>query len=144
MKTLMVDGQLWQTDAWYRGMGVYTRNLLTNYIKDADVKVLIVLNGNIETLPDRIKQIKQELQGAEIHYLDLPITALEDNRARRVLDDFIYLYLLLIFAQTSRAMVKKYLCSMILYLSCTGISFIIFFHPNFTFIDLLVSIKQTL
>jgi glycosyltransferase involved in cell wall biosynthesis len=89
MRTLIIDGQLWQTNAWYRGMGVYTRGLLSTYIKDNEGPYIIILNKNIYTPIERIHEIERAFPDVVIKFLRLPTNGLEDERAVAILDKFI-------------------------------------------------------
>lgn len=97
MKTLIIDGQLFQTSAWYRGMGGYARKLLGTYItgSDAPQKCLIILNSNLPTDQSREDAIKAELPGADIHYVSLPVDpgvreAEYTKQAKATLTEFVH------------------------------------------------------
>lgn len=90
MKTLIIDAQLWQTNAWYRGMGVYTRSLLAAYIAEVDdIQIHIVLNSNLPLAVDRRERIVSEFPSAKIHELKLPTNPSKTKAATTALDHFI-------------------------------------------------------
>ena len=93
MKTLIIDGQIWQTSAWYRGMGGYTRSLLHTFVTNhgKNTRFIVVLNSAIPTDDARIDEIKAELPGAEVHRLPLPVDPKPDDarKAIALLDEFI-------------------------------------------------------
>ncbi len=94
MKTLIVDGQMWQTNAYFRGMGGYAFGLL-NALMDGndDVVLYIVLNERMTHDESRINGIKSWLPNAEIHVIDLPYEPRpqtgEEERAIEALDRLI-------------------------------------------------------
>ncbi|HSX27971.1 MAG TPA: glycosyltransferase family 1 protein [Candidatus Saccharimonadales bacterium] len=92
-QVLIVDGQIFQTNAWYRGMGNYVRSLLTTFITTQnDCQVAIVLNRNLSIDSERLAQISVEMPGATLVQLDLPIDPEgdePDKKARQAIDEFI-------------------------------------------------------
>lgn len=92
MKVIIIDGQIWQTGAWHRGMGAYVLGLFGAFLKqDNGIKIVVMLNQNIPTDDERLDAIKGELPGIELYQLDLPIDPEEkDNQhAVKTIDHFI-------------------------------------------------------
>lgn len=94
MKTLIVDGQILQTNAFYRGMGGYTFNLVSTYAASQDeLRLIVVLNKNLLHDEERIAAIQEKIPSAELHTLDLPFQPQpntgEEARAHDVLDAFV-------------------------------------------------------
>jgi glycosyltransferase involved in cell wall biosynthesis len=94
MKTLIVDGQIWQTNALYRGMGGYAYSLIAQVAaKQPGLRLLVVLNANMPHDDARTALIKAKLPTAELHYLDLPFQPApqsgEEERAVATLDAFV-------------------------------------------------------
>jgi glycosyltransferase involved in cell wall biosynthesis len=75
MKLLIIDGQIFQTDAWYRGMGKYTLQLLKYLDEKAhtlfDIKLL--LNLSLDCNKDRINVIKMLCPNIELMFVELPV-----------------------------------------------------------------------
>ena len=73
MKTLIIDGQMWQTNAYFRGMGGYAFGLLSTLVAtDENIKLHVVLNERMIHDESRINGIQSWLPNAEIHVIDLP------------------------------------------------------------------------
>lgn len=94
MKTLLIDGQLFQTNAFYRGMGGFTHNLMKAYsLAHPDVQIIVILNTNMLHSEERMQAIQKRLPTATLHLLDLPFQPQpgpgEEARAVEVLDAFI-------------------------------------------------------
>lgn len=93
-KILIVDGQLLQTNAFYRGMGGYTYNLISHFmVQRPDVRVLVILNQQLECGQERLDALQAMMPGAELHQLSLPFQPKpqtgEEERAVAALDAFI-------------------------------------------------------
>lgn len=92
MKTIIIDGQVWQTGAWFRGMGVYVRSLFTAYIaQHPDTDLHIVVNQNMHNDDDRVAAIKGAFPRATVHELILPFQPKpgigEEEKAKAVLNE---------------------------------------------------------
>ena len=82
MRTLIIDAQIWQTNAWYRGMGGYTRSLVSTLTRqNEDLHIVLLLNKNLETDPRRLEAIHGEFPDATIVELDLPVDPLPKDDA---------------------------------------------------------------
>lgn len=71
-KTLVVDGQIFQTDARDRGMGRYSTRLISSLIDASnykDVKLILTRKSQANKLHDDVAQ--KLFNGAEVVYLDL-------------------------------------------------------------------------
>ncbi|HET9850437.1 MAG TPA: glycosyltransferase family 1 protein [Candidatus Saccharimonadales bacterium] len=75
MKNIIFDGQVLQTDAWYRGMGRYTLQLLHSLsdMPSQDIKLHIIFNKNINCAPERFEVIKYLCPNVEQIIADLPV-----------------------------------------------------------------------
>ncbi|HEU4914162.1 MAG TPA: glycosyltransferase family 1 protein [Candidatus Saccharimonadales bacterium] len=94
MKTLIVDGQMWQTNAYFRGMGGYAFGLLSAVVAaNEDIELHIVLNERMNHDESRINGIKSWLPAAKIHIVALPHEPKpdsgEEERAAAALDALI-------------------------------------------------------
>lgn len=94
MQTLIVDGQMWQTDAYFRGMGGYAFGLLGALARaNPELDLHIVLNEHMTHDETRLTGIQQRLPQAKIHLLDLPFEPKpevgEEERAVVELDRFV-------------------------------------------------------
>jgi glycosyltransferase involved in cell wall biosynthesis len=94
MRTLIVDGQIWQTNAFWRGMGGYAHNLIDSFAKqNPDTRIIVTLNSNMTNDDERIRAIQEKLPTAELQQLDLPFQPKpgvgEEERAIATLDNFI-------------------------------------------------------
>jgi len=94
MKTLIVDGQIWQTNALYRGMGGYAYSVIAHVAaQQPDLRLIVLLNTAMPHDPERVRLIQTKLPTAELHYLDLPFqpapAAGEEARAVVALDAFV-------------------------------------------------------
>lgn len=94
MRTLIVDGQLLQTNAFYRGMGGFTFNLIHTYAaSQPELRLIVVLNKNLTCDDERRAAIQDKIPTAELHLLDLPYQPKpatgEEDKARQALDMFI-------------------------------------------------------
>lgn len=92
MKTIVIDGQVWQTGAWFRGMGVYVRSLFSAYlVQHPDTDLHIVLNQNMPSQDDRVSAIKGAFPNATVHMLNLPFQPKpgvgEEERAKAALNE---------------------------------------------------------
>jgi glycosyltransferase involved in cell wall biosynthesis len=62
-KRLVIDGQVFQTAAWHRGMGKYSLSLLEGLIKNSLSKkygkIELLLNSNIQAEPGSIETLKE-------------------------------------------------------------------------------------
>lgn len=74
---LIIDGQVFQTEAWHRGMGKYSLSLLsalfsqgiTNKYENID----IILNSNLEQDSVGVAIIKKQFKKANFRFLDLEV-----------------------------------------------------------------------
>ncbi|MDR0591050.1 MAG: glycosyltransferase [Candidatus Nomurabacteria bacterium] len=88
-KALVIDGQVFQSDAWDRGMGKYSLNLLIALgnvgLSDYD-KVYMIFNDIITLKPDAENAIKKALPAAEFMFLSY---RLPDTKTWHPLEPFI-------------------------------------------------------
>lgn len=74
-RRLIIDGQIFQTPAWHRGMGKYSFDLLRSAtplaLKSGWKEVEIILSKRLKSDPDVLHQLKDKLPNATIAYLDL-------------------------------------------------------------------------
>jgi glycosyltransferase involved in cell wall biosynthesis len=94
MKTLIVDGQILQTNAFFRGMGGYTYNVIKTFAEQQpDVQLLVMLNIHMLHDEERMAAIQAKMPTAKLHLLDLPFQPGPDlaheAKARQALDAFI-------------------------------------------------------
>ena len=72
---LVIDGQVFQTAAWHRGMGKYSFSLLNALfdkgITDTYKSVDLVLNKNLTAMPESIEAIKNTFTSVNLKYVDL-------------------------------------------------------------------------
>ncbi|MCL5113390.1 MAG: glycosyltransferase family 4 protein [Patescibacteria group bacterium] len=77
LKNIIIDGQILQTNAWYRGMGKYSLQLIRTLSKLShdELKVFVIFNDNIQTEEERFKEVQMLCPGVSpLHYrLPLPI-----------------------------------------------------------------------
>lgn len=73
-QNLIIDGQILQTDAWYRGMGKYTLQVLSALSQSAagDTEVSIIFNDNIECDAKRFETVKFLCPNAQQIHCKLP------------------------------------------------------------------------
>ena len=95
---LIIDGQIFQTPAWHRGMGKYSLELLgainTHKSKEFKIdKMTIILSKNMEIEPDVVNYLRKRLKNIEIIFLDLMPNEIgnqdisRDNRT--IIDEYI-------------------------------------------------------
>lgn len=90
-KTLVVDGQIFQTAAWHRGMGKYSWELMkaiTRKSLDSPYEsLIIVLNSNL-SIPDGFeKLVEVELRNTELYYIDLLLSAPGGKQAESIIEN---------------------------------------------------------
>lgn len=71
--TLVIDCQLFQTDAWHRGMGKYSLSLLTELVKGKlhHTNVILLLNNSIESDPEMLASLRKVCPDAQQVQLEL-------------------------------------------------------------------------
>ncbi len=77
MKKLVIDGQILQTDAWYRGMGKYLIELLKELNKRAtrdSFEISIIFNKALNQDKDRFNILFAECPNIKQLHLELPVT----------------------------------------------------------------------
>jgi glycosyltransferase involved in cell wall biosynthesis len=76
-KRLVIDGQVFQTAAWYRGMGKYSLSLLEALIKNGLAKkyekIELLLNANIQAEPGSIETLKKMFDNLEFLNIKLEV-----------------------------------------------------------------------
>lgn len=74
---IVVDGQILQTNAWHRGMGKYTLQLLTELSRQysSGLDIHIIFNTNIECEAERYETVKYLCPEVKQHFTKLPITS---------------------------------------------------------------------
>lgn len=74
-KTLIFDGQVFQSDAWHRGMGKYSLNLIESILKESHdyQKVYIILSKHAKIETEALDTIKLIAPSAEIVHLNLRV-----------------------------------------------------------------------
>lgn len=95
-RILLIDGQLFQTAAWDRGMGQYMLHLLeqANALR-GNLKISIVLNSSMPIDPRRIEYLAQTCAGMEVLEWNLPLPPnglvqnRDENRYIRAMDGYI-------------------------------------------------------
>jgi hypothetical protein len=75
-KKLIVDGQIFQTDAKDRGMGRYSVALIQSLLKFTEEyqSVEILLSNNLPTTDKEKDELQNMFDGATLKYIDLHIT----------------------------------------------------------------------
>lgn len=75
---LIIDGQVFQTPAWHRGMGKYSFNLLDALFKSKQrknySKIIILLNENLSLEDDCEKKLKKIATNVEFTYVNLEVS----------------------------------------------------------------------
>lgn len=81
---LIIDGQLLQTSAWYRGMGKYTLQVMRGLseIAKKDLHISVILNGNLNLDADRLATIKALCPNISQILIELPIPVKSDESER--------------------------------------------------------------
>ena len=73
---IIFDGQILQTDAWYRGMGRYCLQLLNQLNEESDgFNLYIIFNSNINCEQERFAEIERMCPNIKQIKLNLPITS---------------------------------------------------------------------
>lgn len=75
-RTLFIDGQVFQSAAWDRGMGKYSLALLRALVNETEYpyqQTYIIFTKNIPLIPEAIKQIKRAAPKAEHLVVDLKV-----------------------------------------------------------------------
>lgn len=91
---IVIDGQILQTDAWHRGMGKYTLQLLQSASKDSQdgkIKISILFNTNIECEDARYETVKYLCPEIEQIFHSLPLANSSNKNAdkyQKELDGF--------------------------------------------------------
>jgi len=93
-RTLLLDGQVFQTEAWDRGMGKYMLQLMKSMSesKPDDMELKIIFNSRIETDEVRFETITYLCPNFEHLFAELPLATSRHTSARqyvRILDKFI-------------------------------------------------------
>jgi glycosyltransferase involved in cell wall biosynthesis len=72
---IFIDGQVFQTLAWNRGMGKYTLQLVKAMCNDTmfPSSIVIIINNNLPKIQERIEKITNTCPGVSILFLNLPI-----------------------------------------------------------------------
>lgn len=73
-RLLLVDGQVFQSPAWHRGMGKYSFELLKSISKlgdSAELDMRIILSSKLTSETGMLKELKDQLPKAEIVFLNL-------------------------------------------------------------------------
>ncbi|MGH7238533.1 MAG: glycosyltransferase, partial [Candidatus Saccharimonadales bacterium] len=83
-KNLIIDGQILQTDAWYRGMGKYTLRVIQGLDKETpdNLQVYVLFNTSIRSHAERFKIIKFLCPGVKQIHLSLPLAKGNDDEAK--------------------------------------------------------------
>lgn len=95
MKRLIVDGQLFQTPAWHRGMGKYSVELLRvlQTTNNGWQEISLLLSEGIATKDTRLDEIRQQLPGVDIIILPLQPAELDNIKPtesnRQVVEEYI-------------------------------------------------------
>lgn len=98
-KTLIVDLQVFQSPAWFRGMGKYTLELLSELSKDKEHYSLIMglLSTKCKNPRGMMATVKHRLPNIKMVYLDLAPDNILDPQVRtnnrKIIDDYINGYL---------------------------------------------------
>jgi hypothetical protein len=83
-RRLVIDGQLWQTTAWDRGMGKYTLSLFEAYNQEyGSQNITVIFNKNLKLDEDRRKFIKSILPDAQEQFIDLPMMSGDIKAAKK-------------------------------------------------------------
>jgi glycosyltransferase involved in cell wall biosynthesis len=85
MKNIIVDGQMFQTEGWYRGMGKYTVQViqeLSNHLP-AGTKITIVFNSNLSKDTNRFEAIAYLCPHAEQILAPLPLPKKNKVKAKQ-------------------------------------------------------------
>jgi glycosyltransferase involved in cell wall biosynthesis len=78
-RNLIIDGQVLQTDAWHRGMGKYTLQIIheLSEVSRDDLQISLIFNSSIECEPQRFEVIKYLCPEAKQYHTKLPLA--KDN-----------------------------------------------------------------
>jgi len=89
-KHIYIDGQIFQTGALERGMGILTLEIVRSYIAEYDARVTVIINPNISMTSAHIERMGSALKGIDVKQvpLDIPNTGLE-IKAKQQLESFI-------------------------------------------------------
>lgn len=128
-KTIIVDGQMWQTNAYFRGMGGFAFGLLRAFMAASpDTRLLVVLNKHMQCDQERQDGIRSWLPEAQIYLLDLPFEpapGAEEQRAVATLDAFVQ-------AQTNGEDVYYFIPALFMFQYCavfpTNVRKLLLFH----------------
>lgn len=104
-RSLIIDGQILQTDGWYRGMGKYIVQVLEelnrNYSKDIDIALL--LNNNLSYDKSRLETLKLLCPNIKIMSLDLPVPTKQNrNKDAKVYKKQLSLHIDRLFPNTEK------------------------------------------
>lgn len=85
-KQIYIDGQVFQTAAWHRGMGKYSLELLRSMSEQSEIKLHVVLNDSIE-LPEEMDRFFSGHKNIRLIKLSLtcPREPREDNNVKKVI-----------------------------------------------------------
>jgi glycosyltransferase involved in cell wall biosynthesis len=93
MKSLIIDGQMLQTDAWHRGMGRYVLQVLRQLNNKAEeVEVAMLFNSNLQCDESRFETIKYLYPNIKQYREALPLASkkyVKPEAYKRALDDFV-------------------------------------------------------
>src|SRR4051812_35179231 len=99
-KVLIIDGQIFQTPAWHRGMGKYSMELIASLQKikkeEGWDEISLILSSAIKDEEGAVPEIKSKLAGVKINYLELLPKKYGDRvvvaHNRKVVDSYIENY----------------------------------------------------
>jgi hypothetical protein len=88
MKNIVIDGQILQTTAWYRGMGKYTMQMLNalSNLPGNKLRLFIIFNANIKTDPSRFNEVEQVCPSARLLHYSLPVPVNGGSRSDQYRD----------------------------------------------------------
>jgi glycosyltransferase involved in cell wall biosynthesis len=75
-KHLIIDGQILQTDAWHRGMGKYTLQVIheLSEASNDDLQISLIFNSTLDCDPERFAVMKYLCPKAEQYHVKLPLS----------------------------------------------------------------------
>lgn len=94
-KVLVIDGQLFQTPAWHRGMGKYSLELMAAVSKQekTQLNIEVILSKKLPANKEMLSQIKQKIPNAKINFLNLRPNEIGNQKIvthnRKVIDKFL-------------------------------------------------------
>jgi len=94
MRSLIIDGQILQTDAWHRGMGKYILQVLDELNRNysSKVNIALLLNDRLSMDQSRVETLHYLFPDIQIVHCDLPITdkdtkEKDSKHYKKLLDD---------------------------------------------------------